>query len=67
MEADLVRASFLDTIIPEDATTELSTLLESHLNGPNDSARLLPLKERDLLFFGTHIIPKVQECRLTHG
>ncbi|KAI1615985.1 TRAPP trafficking subunit Trs65-domain-containing protein [Exophiala viscosa] len=51
MDADFMKTSLLDTVIPEDTTTELSKLLESHLNGSNDFTRLLPLKERDTLFF----------------
>ena len=66
IDADFQKTSLLDTVIPEDTTTELSKLLESHLDGPNDSTRLLPLKERDLLFFGTQDLLTVQECCLTH-
>ena len=67
MDTDFLKTSLLDIVIPEDTTTELSELLGSHLSGPSDSARLLPLKERDILFFGTQIFLTVEECRLTHS
>ncbi|KAK5257763.1 hypothetical protein LTR40_009242 [Exophiala xenobiotica] len=51
MDADAVRASLLDVIIPEDTTTDLSELLETHSDVPDEASHLLALKERDILFF----------------
>jgi hypothetical protein len=52
MDADAVRASLLDVIIPEDTTTDLSELLETHSDVPDEASHLLALKEREILFFG---------------
>ncbi len=52
MDADAVRASSLDIIIPEDTTTDLSELLATHSDVPDGPGHLLALKERDILFFG---------------
>jgi len=51
MDADAVRASSLDIIIPEDTTTDLSELLATHSDVPDGPGHLLALKERDILFF----------------
>lgn len=58
MEADFLKTSLLDTIIPDDTTTSLPDLLERYADVPEDSNRLLAVQERNILFFGTlHIKP----------
>lgn len=52
MDTDFFRAAVLDIIVPEDTTAELAHLLERGTDNIEDPNRLLPVKERDFLFFG---------------
>ena len=52
MDAEFFKAAVLDAIIPDDTTAELAQLLDNDVDLADDPNRLLPIKERDLLFFG---------------
>ena len=52
MDTDFFRAAVLDVIVPEDTTAELANILEDGTDNVEDHNRLLPVKERDFLFFG---------------
>ncbi|KIW36963.1 uncharacterized protein PV06_10862 [Exophiala oligosperma] len=51
METEALKASLLDVVVPQDTTTDLTELLEIYSETPNDTDRLVSLKERDTLFF----------------
>ncbi|KIV88430.1 hypothetical protein PV10_08115 [Exophiala mesophila] len=51
MDTDFFRAAVLDVIVPEDTTAELATILEDGADNVEEPNRLLPIKERDYLFF----------------
>lgn len=53
MEVEYFKAAILDALIPEDTTAELAELLEDSTDVQDDSSRLLPIKEREFLLFGT--------------
>lgn len=52
MDTEFFKAAVLDAIIPDNTTAELAQLLVHDVDLADDPNRLLPIKERDLLFFG---------------
>ena len=53
MEVDFFKSALVDAVIPEDTVAEVSEILQAAAEQEPGSHRLLAVKERELLFFGT--------------
>jgi hypothetical protein len=55
MEEDFFRSALVDAIIPEDTVTDVSEILQAGAEAQTGPNRLLAVRERELLFFGTRL------------
>ena len=67
MEADFFKLASVDAIIPDDTLSEISQILQAAAGSQSNSNRIIAVKERELLFFGTSELQGTTECYLTHS
>ena len=53
MEMEFFKSALVDAVIPDDTISEVSEILQAAAESQDDSDRILGVKQRELLFFGT--------------